>query len=103
MTIKNMQFLILAYDATDSEALNRRMAAREAHIAHIAKAKAMGHAKMGAALLNAQEVMHGSCIIAEFDNRAALDAWIATDPYVVQKVWDKIDIQSCKIAPSFVA
>lgn len=97
-----MQFLILAYDATDADALNRRMAAREAHLAHVAKAKAAGHAKMGAALLNEQEVMHGSCIIAEFENRAALDAWLADDPYIIHKVWNKIDIQPCKIAPSFV-
>src|SRR5688500_15655271 len=96
-----MQFLIIAKDATDADALTRRMAAREAHIAHISKAKAAGHAKMGAALLSDQEVMNGSAIIAEFENRAALDAWLATDPYVMQNVWNKIDIIPCKIAPSF--
>lgn len=96
------QFMIIAHDATDSEALNRRMAARQEHLEHIARAKAEGHAKMGAALFNEQDVMSGSCIIAEFENREALDSWIAHDPYVLQKVWDRITITKCKIAPSFV-
>lgn len=98
-----MQFLILALDATDPDALNRRMAAREAHLAHIAKAKAAGHAKMGAALFDdTNEKMNGSCIIADFDTREQFDAWLASDPYVTQKVWDKIEVRICKIAPSFV-
>ncbi len=97
-----MQFLIIAHDATDIEALNRRMEAREAHIAHIATAKVAGHAKMGAALLSEEGIMNGSCIIAEFDSREELDAWMATDPYVLQGVWGSLQIQQCKIAPSFV-
>jgi uncharacterized protein YciI len=97
-----MQFLIIADDATDLEALNRRMEAREAHIAHIAKAKAAGHAKMGAALLSEEGIMNGSCIIAEFNSREELDAWIATDPYVIHGVWGSLQIQACKIAPSFL-
>ena len=96
-----MQFLLLAYDATDADALNRRMAARDAHLKHIATAKAAGQAKMGAALFNAQGQMYGSCIIAEFETRAEFDAWLASDPYVVQKVWENITIEECKIAPSF--
>lgn len=97
-----MQFLIIAQDATDADALARRMANREAHLAHIAKAKAAGIAKMGAALFNEQDTMNGSAIIAEFATRAELDTWVASDPYVTGKVWDKIEVLICKIAPSFV-
>lgn len=97
-----MQFLIIARDATDEGALDRRMGAREAHLAHIAKAKAAGHAKMGAALLSDADVMNGSAIIAEFESREAFDAWLAQDPYVTQKVWEHIEVIPCRIAPSFV-
>jgi len=96
-----MQFLLLAYDATDADALNRRMAAREAHLANIADYKARGHMHMGAALLDDAGKMIGSSIISEFPDRAAFDAWLAQDPYMVNKVWDKVQVIPCKIAPSF--
>ncbi|MDX1975841.1 MAG: YciI family protein [Rickettsiales bacterium] len=97
-----MQFLILAFDATDGEALARRMANRDAHIAHIDKAKAAGHAHMGAALLDEDGKMMGSSIICEFPDEAAVEAWIKTDPYITGEVWDDVSITPCKIAPSFV-
>jgi len=98
-----MQFLILAYDAKDDDALNRRMAAREAHLAHMAAAKANRWAHMGAAMLDDAGKMTGSAIIAEFPSRAEFDAWLASDPYVIQKVWGDIRVSACKIAPSFAS
>ena len=97
-----MQFLILAYDATDADAPSRRMSARDAHLAHMAKAKAAGQAKIGAAILDDAEKMIGSCIIADFPTRAEFDAWLASDPYKMQKVWGDIEVKACKIAPSFI-
>ncbi len=97
-----MQFLILAYDAKDDDALNRRMAARDAHLASIAAYKAKGHMHIGAALLDDSGKMIGSTLIVEFENRAACEAWLNADPYVTGKVWQDIKIQECKIAPSFI-
>jgi uncharacterized protein YciI len=97
-----MQFLILAYDATDAGALDRRMAAREAHLASIAEYKAKGHMHIGAALLDDSGKMIGSSLIVEFLTRAECEAWLNADPYVTGKVWHDIKIQPCKIAPSFV-
>ena len=96
-----MQFLILAYDATDADALNRRMATREAHIATIDKYKARGHMHIGAARLDEAGKMIGSAIIAEFPSREALDAWLAEEPYVTGKVWGTVEVTECKVAPSF--
>ncbi len=97
-----MQFLLLAYDATDADALNRRMATREAHLELVKVNQAKGHAKFGAALLDDTGKMIGSMMVLDYPDRASLDAWLADEPYVTQKVWDKIDITPCKIAPSFV-
>lgn len=97
-----MQFLILAYDATDSGALDRRMAAREAHLASIAEHKAKGHIHIGAALLDDSGKMIGSTLIVEFPSLLECEAWLSEDPYVTGKVWHDIKIQPCKIAPSFV-
>jgi len=98
-----MQFLILAYDAKDHDATSRRLAAREAHLANIAEYKAKGHMHIGAALLDDNGKMVGSTLIVEFENRAACEAWLNADPYVTGNVWHDINIQECKIAPSFAA
>lgn len=96
-----MQFLILAYDAKDPDALKRRMEAREGHLATVARYKEMGHMHMGAALLDDAGNMIGSTLVVEFPSRKELDGWLDEDPYVTQKVWEDITITPCKIAPSF--
>lgn len=98
-----MQFLIVAHDATDPHAPARRMAAREAHLALIARYKAAGHMKMGAALLNDAGQMIGSTLIVEFEDREALEGWLKEEPYLTQNVWGKVEVTPCKIAPSFVS
>ncbi len=97
-----MQFLVLAYDAKDEGAPARRMAARQAHLDTIARYKASGNMRIGAAILDDGGKMCGSCIIAEFPSRVELNEWLSADPYVTQKVWGEVQVQECKIAPSFV-
>jgi uncharacterized protein YciI len=97
-----MQFLILAYDATDAGALDRRMAVREAHIANIDEYKAKGNVHIGAALLDESGKMIGSVLIVEFPSLLECEAWLSTEPYVTGKAWHNIKIQPCKIGPSFV-
>jgi len=97
-----MQFLILAHDAKDPDALNRRMAVREAHLALIECYKAKGHMHMGAALLDDEGKMMGSTLIVEFSDRAGLDAWLAEEPFVTHKIWADIQITPCKIAPPYL-
>jgi hypothetical protein len=96
-----MQFIIRAYDFTDKDAPARRMAEREAHLACIAKLKAEGKALFGAALLDEAGNMRGSLIVCDFPTRAEVDAYVKGDPYVTGRVWEKIDIEPCKVAPSF--
>ena len=33
----------------------------------------------------------------EFTNRAELDAYLAVEPYVVEKVWEKIEVEPMKV------
>ena len=86
-----MQYLVIAYDGTDDKAPERRMAAREAHLAGIVKMKEEGKAIYGVAILNDREQMIGSALVVDFPTRAAVDAWLKTEPYVVGDVWRKID------------
>ena len=97
-----MQFLVTAFDGTDSEALNRRLACRAAHIELGNKYRDRGNHLYAAAILNDSEQMIGSSMVVEFSNRAELDSWLTEEPYVTGKVWEKIDIKLCKVGPSFL-
>ncbi len=97
-----MQFLVIAYDGTDDKALERRMAAREPHLAGIVKMKEAGTAVYGVAILNDREQMIGSVLVVDFPSRADVDAWLKSEPYVVGDVWRKIEVLPAKVPPMFV-
>ncbi len=87
-----MQFVMIAKDGIDAEALDRRMAVREAHLANMKKLKAEGHYIIGGAILDDDGTMIGSTIILDFPDRAALDLWLVNDPYTKGDVWQHIDV-----------
>lgn len=97
-----MQFLVLGYDGTDDEALARRMAVREAHIALGDKMRDAGEMLYGAAILDDGGKMIGSVLICDFTSREKLDEWLKHEPYVTGNVWQRIEIQHCRVGPSFV-
>ena len=96
------QFLITAYDYTDEKALERRLAARSAHVVLIEKLHGEGKLLMGAAILDDAGKMIGSSLVGVFDSRAELDAWLEVEPYVTGKVWEKIDVQPCGVGAIFL-
>ncbi len=95
-----MQFIVTGLDGNDSGALERRMAARTAHLEHFAKLKAENKFLFAAAILDDNEKMIGSIIFCDFGIRADLDDWLKTEPYVVGNVWQNIDVKPCKVVPS---
>ena len=96
-----MQWLIVARDGTDAQALERRMVARAAHLENAARLQAEGHLLVGGALLDDDGRMIGSACIAQFDTREELDGWLGADPYVTGKVWQDIQIMSYRVAPHY--
>lgn len=96
-----MQFLIIAKDGIDDHALDRRTAAREAHINYGAEAVKRGEQIIAAALLDREGDMRGSVMIVDFEDEHALQAWLDDEAYVKGKVWKDIDIIPCRIAPTF--
>lgn len=93
------QYLVIAWDGTDSEAAARRAAARPAHLAAAAAMFADGRMREGGAILNEEGQMIGSSCIVEFADRAQLDHWLATDPYVTGQVWQRIEVHAFRCAP----
>lgn len=95
-----MQFIVIARDYPDG--LERRLAVRQDHIKLGDKLKVEGKQLYGVALLDNDGKMQGSVLIVEYPTRKELDEWLAIEPYVVGKVWEKIEIIHCKVGPSFI-
>lgn len=96
------QFIVIGKDATDAEAPARRAAARDAHIAMVEAAHARGEQLMGAAMLDDDGNMIGSVMTVDFPSRTELDAWLKVEPYILQNVWQDVEIIPCKIPPVFL-
>ncbi len=96
-----MQFVLIGFDGEDEQALGRRMAVRDQHIALSDEAVKRGEQIMGAAILSDDGAMKGSVMIVDFPTREDLDQWLESEPYVTGGVWKDIQIYPCKIGPSF--
>ena len=84
-----MQFLVKAYDGPDM--LEKRMAVRPRHLEGM---KALGRQIIVAGgLLDEDGKMKGSALVMEFPDRDALDKYLENEPYVIEGVWQKIDIE----------
>ena len=88
-----MKYVIHAYDYTGADALDRRMAARPAHLAYARQLKESSLFIMGGALLDPDGKMIGSMLVLDFDTDAQLQDYLKTDPYIVQGVWEKVDVK----------
>jgi uncharacterized protein len=93
-----MQFLLLAYDGTDPDALQRRLKVREEHLRKIDILKKTGKFLVGGAILDENGKMIGSMIVYDFPDRYALEEWLKEEPYLTTGVWEKMDIQPFRLA-----
>jgi uncharacterized protein YciI len=91
------QFLILADDYKDAEALNRRLSVREHHLKRMQSEKAEGRFVIGGAKLN-EGKMVGSMLVVNLDDEEAVKKWINIDPYITGKVWENVQILPFRIA-----
>ncbi|MFT9495308.1 YciI family protein [Anaerosolibacter sp.] len=98
-----MQFLVIGYDGTDEGALERRLAVRGEHMKLVESMQKEGKDLYGLAILDENEKMIGSVMIVDFPTREAVDEWLKIEPYVTGNVWQKIEVQPCKVAPPFMA
>lgn len=94
------QFLVIAHDGTDPEAKARRLAARPAHLDGVRPMIERGDMIVGGAILDEAGEMVGSVTIVDFPDRAALDAWLAADPYVTGDVWREVEARPFRVAVS---
>ena len=94
-----MQFILIAYDATDDGALERRMKVREEHLNKVEALKSQGHFIYGGAILDADGKMAGSMIVYEYPDRQSLDKALEDEPYFTRNVWKTVEIKPFRQAP----
>lgn len=85
-----MDFALICRDAPDAR--DRRLAIRPAHFEGLKRERRDGYILEGGAILNEAGEMVGSVVLCRFPDRAALDAYLAREPYVQGKVWGEIEI-----------
>ncbi|KAK3834686.1 MAG: hypothetical protein JOS17DRAFT_737440 [Linnemannia elongata] len=91
----NNQFIVIARDFTDPEAINRRLEARSKHLVEARALKKSGHIQSGGALFSdhsASGKMIGSVIIFQADNAEEVRQLVEKDYYVSGKVWEHYEI-----------
>ena len=88
-----MQFVIKAYDGEGK--LERRMEVRPRHLQGMAELGS--HVICAGGLLDESGKMKGSLLVTEFKDREELDAYLAKEPYVVEKVWEKIEVERLNV------
>ena len=88
-----MQFLIKAYDGEGM--LDKRMEVRPRHLEGMKK---LGKQIICAGgLLDDEGRMKGSALVMEFPDRAALDEYLAQEPYVVEGVWENVQVENMNV------
>ncbi|MBX9685077.1 MAG: YciI family protein [Candidatus Obscuribacterales bacterium] len=97
-----MQFLLTGRDGKDKDALDRRLAARPAHLERAEKMRQEGTLLMGAALLSPEGQMIGSIMVLNFPSADDVEKYLADEPYVIGNVWQEIVVQDIAVAPHFM-
>ncbi len=88
-----MQFLVKAYDGEGM--LKKRMEVRPRHLEGM---KALGQQIICAGgLLDDEGKMKGSALVMEFENCAALDDYLKNEPYVIEGVWKKVEVEMMNV------
>ena len=88
-----MQFMIKALDGENK--LARRMEVRPRHLERMEKLRS--HIICAGGLLDNEGKMKGSVLILDFPSRDDLDSYLASEPYVVEQVWEKIEIETMNV------
>ena len=93
-----MQFVLIARDGKDPDALNRRLSVRAEHLEKVAVLKKNKELVFGGAILDDNGNMAGSVIVYDFPDRASLDLILKDEPYIKGGVWKEIEIMPFRLA-----
>ena len=88
-----MQFVIKALDGAGM--LEKRMEVRPRHLEGMKKLN--DHIICAGGLLDEEGKMKGSLLVMEFESREEVDQYLAQEPYVLEHVWEKIEVERLNV------
>ena len=88
-----MQFVITAYDGKGK--LEKRMEVRPRHLENMAKVP--GKVICAGGLLDEEGKMKGSVMVFDFESREDLDAYLASEPYILEHVWEDVRVERMNV------
>lgn len=88
-----MQFVIKAYDGENM--LEKRMEVRPRHLENMSKVN--GKIICAGGLLTEEGKMKGSILILEFEDKKLLDEYLASEPYIIEGVWEKVEVEPMNV------
>jgi len=92
------QYLIIANDGKDDEALDRRKEVRPLHLAGAKRLKEKNNFVIGGAMLDDDGNMRGSIMIVQFETQDDFQNWYDNEPYITQGVWKTIEVKPSRVA-----
>ena len=92
------QYVIIARDGSDEDALKRRMNVRSNHLENVKTLRSHGNYIVGGAMLNSKGNMCGSVMIVQFETNEEFQKWYDQEPYIKQGVWEMIEVQPFRVA-----
>ena len=88
-----MQFIIRAYDGKDM--LEKRMTVRPRHLENMMR---LGKRVICAGgLLDEDGKMKGSVIVLDCDSREQIDAYLTSEPYIAERVWETVEVERMNV------
>jgi len=84
-----MQFIIKALDGEGK--LDKKMEVRPRHLEGM---KTLGdHVILAGGLLDEEGKMKGSMLVVDFPSREAVDEYLKNEPYILEGVWEKVEVE----------
>lgn len=93
-----MGYVIIAWDGTDKDALDRRMAVRDRHLAVITRWAKEGKLQLGFPTFRADGSVAGSIMFLDEDEVGAKE-YLAEEPFAREGVWQSYQARPFRIAP----
>ena len=88
-----MQFIVTARDGAGM--LERRMEVRPRHLANMEQVP--GTVVCAGGLLDEAGQMCGSVLVLDLPGRAELDAYLASEPYIAEGVWESVQVDQMNV------
>lgn len=98
-----MIYAVIARDGTAPGTFERRMSIRPQHMEVGQKMMDDGNFLFGGALIDGAGKMSGGVLIVDFDDRSEIDDWLASEPYILNNVWEHVEVHQFLIPPQFLS